>query len=114
MILPYRQDIYLFPFSPNDIHYILDNYPKEGQMAKACEELSELIQVISKKLSKSIDNKEFKTKLIGEMSDVIIMLNQLLYMFDIDEKDDLNVRLGHKMQRQIDRILEANKAHFER
>ena len=112
MILPYRQDVYVFPFSPNDIHYILDNYPKEGQMAKACEELSELIQVISKKLSNSIDDKEFRKRLIDEMADVIIMLNQLLYMFDIDEKDDLNVRLGHKMQRQIDRIL-ARKGEKE-
>ena len=113
MILPYRQDVYVFPFSPNDIHFILNHYSGNGQMSKACEELSELTQIISKKLSSSIDDKEFRTRLIDEMADVIIMLNQLLYMFDIDEKDDLNVRLGHKMQRQIGRILEANKAHFK-
>ena len=112
MILPYRQDVYLFPFSQNDICYILHNYSQEGQMAKACEELAELNQIIAKRLANSIDNKEFRKRLIDEMADVIIMLNQLLFMFDIDEKDELNPRLGHKMQRQIDRILKTNKAHF--
>ena len=83
------------------IRYILTSSDEHEQRIKAMEEAAELIQAISK-----IDsNKTYKTleNLISEIADVTIMMEQLLYMYNITE-DRLLEEVNYKIDRQIQRI----------
>lgn len=108
MIYAYNHSIYVLPFSRNDIEFILKHYPLEKQTAKAGEELAELIQVINKYLAGCIHFAAFKEKLTEEMADSIIMMNQLVQGYGIDD-EELNAAIHRKMERQINRIIDEEK-----
>ena len=58
-------------------------YGAELQKFVACEEMAELIQAISKDLR----GDKNKKNIIEEIVDVNIMLNQLVYIYNISEKE---------------------------
>lgn len=76
-----------------DIEKIADHYGYEKQKNKTIEELIELADAI---IHDQEDN------IIEEIADVLIMLNQLIYLKQIKEKVDQTVR--EKIERQIKRI----------
>lgn len=73
---------------------IADHYELENQTVKAMEELAELIQALSKGERKNI---------LEEMADVCVMLEQLMYFYDIG-KAELEAVMDIKMDRQLHRI----------
>ena len=73
---------------------IADHYELENQTVKAMEELAELIQALSKGERKNI---------LEEMADVCVMLEQLMYFYDIG-KAELEAVMNIKMDRQLHRM----------
>lgn len=73
---------------------IADHYELENQTVKAMEELAELIQALSKGERKAI---------LEEMADVCVMLEQLMYFYDIG-KAELEAVMDIKMDRQLHRM----------
>lgn len=77
---------------------IADHYELENQTVKAMEELAELIQALSKGERKNI---------LEEMADVCVMLEQLMYFYDIG-KAELEAVMNIKMDRQLHRMKEGD------
>ena len=91
------------------IKFIADHYSRRNQTIKVLEELAELQQAICK-LHNSSENGEILNKQIPlkdnvreEIADVVIMLNQLLYLHNIDEAHIVNL-INFKLDRQLERI----------
>lgn len=78
----------------NKLRKIIDHYGQEHQIAKATEELHELIQAIIE------DDKDHITE---EMADVVVMLWQLVVIYDIDVLEILKI-MDYKINRTIKRI----------
>lgn len=78
----------------NKLRKIIDHYGREHQIAKANEELHELIEAIVE------DDKDHITE---EMADVVVMLWQLTIMYDIDELEISKI-MKYKINRTIKRI----------
>lgn len=82
---------------------IIQHYGKELQIEVAQEELAELIQAISKykrlKSNKNLNN------IMEEISDVFIMINQLVIIFNIPWYEVEN-QIDYKLNRQQQRIKE--------
>ena len=82
---------------------IIDKNGTVAQSMIAMEECSELIQAISKCLrSKDLIPTETREHLIEEMADVMICLQQLQYMYYIDD-EELYAMKQKKENRLIDR-----------
>lgn len=85
----------------NKIEAIAEHFGMNNQMSKTVEELSELMKVICK-----MQTEGFKTKyyiyLIEEIADVEIMLEQLKYLYAIDEESIDEVKEA-KIERTIGR-----------
>ena len=74
------------------IHNIAKHFGLEMQKGKTVEECNELIQAIK--------NEDFENT-IEEIADVWIMLQQLIYLYGIE--DNVNEVIGQKIQRTINR-----------
>jgi hypothetical protein len=101
-------DIYLrnggnsMEFNTNQINIMLDaleHYGNGPQVDMAIEEMSEL----TKELLKDRRGKENRSDIAMEMTDVYIMLEQLKFIFGIDETE-LKVNAELKIQRLKNRI----------
>ena len=104
-------DIYLrnggnsMEFNTNQINIMLDaleHYGNNPQVDMAIEEMSEL----TKELLKNRRGKENRSDIAMEMADVYIMLEQLKFIFGIDETE-LKVNAEFKLQRLNKRLGEV-------
>lgn len=89
-------------FNTNQINIMLDaleHYGNGPQVDMAIEEMSEL----TKELLKDRRGKENRSDIAMEMTDVYIMLEQLKFIFGIDETE-LKVNAESKIQRLKNRI----------
>lgn len=91
-------------------HEIADHYGEEHQMLKAVEEMAELQQAIIKTVhGDTLHEWDYP----GELADVLIMVEQLRYMYDkIDGKYDGRVErfIEAKLSRQLKRMEEESDA----
>ncbi len=84
----------------------IEKFGREAQMIVAIEELSEL----QKELTKALRNKAKISAIIEEMADVYIMLEQLFWIFDIQDRevkemiDEKNARLADLLELRNERI----------
>ena len=77
---------------------IANHYGIDSQLLMAIEEMSELTKEICK-YNRGNDNRE---KLIDEIADVKIMIEQIEYLFKLSK--EVNLRVDYKLQRQLRRI----------
>lgn len=97
---------------------IANSYGYEAQSMQCIEECAELIQAINKFWRKTLDcgarktlpnidlllvSRDF-TNLVEELADVQIMISQMLYLLQIDNKG-FGALMENKLNRQIDRIM---------
>ena len=100
-----------------DLIKILDHYGREAQRRQAVEELSELIQAICKydRINytfgeceddpKKLEKAENAYKnLLGEIADVIVMIEQLKIMVGERNRTRIENIIDEKIKRQLDRI----------
>ena len=84
------------------IKTIADHYGIENQMRQLAEECSEL--AVEASHSARIGT---TIKIIEEMADVLIMMEQIIYLTKIDRKD-IDEVIDYKLDRQMKRIKEEN------
>ena len=82
----------------NRIEFLASYYGKEHQELKTLEELEEL----TTELINNIKTEGVTSNTPSEISDVLIMLYQLIYIYNIG--DDIENITEFKINRQIDRI----------
>ena len=82
----------------NRIEFLATYYGKEHQELKTLEELEEL----TTELINNIKTEGVTSNTPSEISDVLIMLYQLIYIYNIG--DDIENITEFKINRQIDRI----------
>ena len=82
----------------NSIEFLATYYGKEHQELKTLEELEEL----TTELINNIRTEGVSSNTPSEISDVLIMLYQLIYIYNIG--DDIENITEFKINRQIDRI----------
>ena len=82
------------------IKKIANNFGIVNQEIKLIEELSELIKELS--MLHQENSKAEKDNVIEEMSDVIILIYQLIYLYKVDEK--IEKIIEYKLNRTIQRI----------
>lgn len=82
----------------NRIEFLATYYGKEHQELKTLEELEEL----TTELINNIRTEGVSSNTSSEISDVLIMLYQLIYIYNIG--DDIENIAEFKINRQIDRI----------
>lgn len=75
-----------------DVERIADHFGLESQKLKTVEECSELIQ--------AIENEDFEN-IVEEIADVLIMIRQLIYLYEI--KENVNEMIKIKIQRTLNR-----------
>lgn len=88
-----------FNFLVQKIHEIANHYGLEHQLVKTVEELNEL----SLECAKSYRDGSITVNLINEISDVLVMLYQLVHLGQIEWKDVIEV-MEFKVDRQLGRI----------
>lgn len=77
----------------------IDHYGSDSQILMAVEEMAEL----TKELAKTFRPNETTTeKLVDEIADVVVMLEQLRLIFDVNE--EVQERIDFKVQRLAQRI----------
>ena len=82
----------------NRIEFLATYYGKEHQELKTLEELEEL----TSEIIENIRTEGVSSNTPSEISDVLIMLYQLIYIYNID--DEVENITEFKINRQIDRI----------
>lgn len=82
------------------IKKIANNFGIVNQENKLIEELSELIKELS--ILHQENSKAEKDNVVEEMSDVIILIYQLIYLYKVDEK--IEEIIEYKLNRTIQRI----------
>ena len=82
----------------NKLEFLATYYGKEHQELKTLEELEEL----TTELINNIKTEGVTSNTPSEISDVLIMLYQLIYIYNIG--DDIENITDFKINRQIDRI----------
>ena len=83
---------------------IASHYGEARQGIKALEELGELSQVIAKYLAGGTDKfPDFRKRFIEESADVMLMLAQLSFLWNIDDEDIVKA-VEAKIDRQTKRI----------
>jgi NTP pyrophosphatase (non-canonical NTP hydrolase) len=96
----------------NKLKEIADYYKLDTQSRQLNEELAELIQANSKYSRYSENNSmnwEYLQNMCEEIADVQIMIEQMLYLLDIDNKAIEKIKMK-KIDRQLERIkLEQEK-----
>lgn len=89
--------------------FIAQSYSRNNQTVKTLEELSELQKALSKLLIAKNNNQdyakevEFRGNVEEEIADVLIMLNQMIYLWDVSESRVVGM-INYKLDRQIKRI----------
>ena len=84
---------------------ILDHYGAENQIRKTIEELDEL--------KEALEGGHNTEHILEECADVMIMLNQLSWIYDFD-KEMTNVMMEYKIERTLLRIREEEKNDTKR
>ena len=90
------------------MHYcgaIAGHYGKEAQKIQAIQELSELICVLTRRKDQQDEN--YKSSLLDELADSIIMIEQMRRVHDITV-EMLNEKIEEKLDRQLRRISRQN------
>lgn len=83
---------------------IASHYGEAHQSIKALEEFGELSQVIAKYLTGGTDKfPDFRKRFIEESADVMLMLAQLNFLWNIDNEDIIKA-VEAKIDRQIKRM----------
>lgn len=82
------------------IKTIADHYGIESQLHQLAEECSELVVEASHSARKGVT-----VKIIEEMADVLLMIEQVIYLANI-AIDDINECIQFKIDRQLERIKE--------
>ena len=82
----------------NRIEFIAQYYGKRNQELKTEEEMKELLYELYNNMIKGGVSENTPS----EIADVIIMLNQLIYLYNIG--DEVEKEIEFKVNRQIDRI----------
>lgn len=85
---------------------IIEHYGAEKQSLKSCEELGELIRSISRLVFNH--SKENLDNLKEEIADVLIMVEQLKYLYGIIDSD-IDSIITQKLNRTLKRIKEEVK-----
>lgn len=81
---------------------IIDQYGQYHQEVQAVQELSELILLLTARPEqRSIG--AYRSRIIDEVADSKIMINQIMLMHDISEAE-VNSRIIYKIERQMQRI----------
>jgi len=78
---------------------LLSRFGIEKQTLMLAEEQGELIKAINKKLRGKGD----RLSIVEELSDVVIMLQQIAQFFDID-KEEVNLIVNKKLKRTEERL----------
>ena len=81
-----------------DIKTIADHYGEENQIDKVIEEMSELTQTLVK--YKHCGGDIFKEKVIEEIVDVEIMLDQIKYLLKITDESMISAKM-YKLARTL-------------
>lgn len=84
----------------NTIIDIVNHYTKEQQVLQSIEEMSELTKELVKNINRGKDNKE---EIKGEIADVMIMLIQLIVIYQLDGTEVVN-EMKKKLDRQKERM----------
>lgn len=92
------------------LHRIADLYGYKEQSLQCQEELAECIVAINKlhrakKFGTEKKRKKWRRRLISEIADVMIMLQQIIHLLDCQE--ELEAEMDRKTQRQVERMKEA-------
>lgn len=95
----------------NELFKIIQHYGVNAQQRKLTEEVFELQEAITThELKESVSYEIPLTDLIGtkehiaeEIADVMIMLGQFVYYYDINERN-INKIADYKIKRQLERI----------
>ena len=85
----------------NKCHKIADHYGPQTQEFQAVSEIMELGQVLTRRPGQR--TKDWKEKLLDEMADVTIMIQQLRLLYDISD-EDFEKKIIEKLDRQLERI----------
>lgn len=80
---------------------IAEKYGIQNQEKQTVSELSELLYVLTRRPNQRGQN--WREQLIDEISDVRIMLQQLMTMYDIDP-ETISEQIDFKLNRQLGRI----------
>lgn len=80
---------------------IADKYGVINQERQVVSELTELLYVLTRRMDQRGQN--WREKLIDEISDVKIMLQQIIYLYDIDP-ETISEQMDFKLNRQLGRI----------
>ena len=100
----------------NKLKTIADFYKLETQSRQLNEELAELIQANSKYLRYSDSDVEWQylQNICEEVADVQIMIEQMLYLLDIDKQAIEEIKMK-KIDRQLERIkVEKEKEEWQK
>ena len=84
---------------------IIKHYGEPMQTLKAVEELTELQEVLIKSLTKG---KMSRDELLSELADVVIMVDQLMIIYSIEDSELAKVRRA-KVTRTIERMEEEQQ-----
>lgn len=87
------------------IKKILDHYGEDNQIRKTIEELDELKEALEE--GHNIEH------ILEECADVMIMLNQLSWIYDFDQ-GMINAMMEYKIERTLLRIREEEKKNTKR
>lgn len=87
------------------LYDIINHYGNRKQVLQTVEEISELTKELIKNINRNKDNKK---EIILEISDVIIMLMQIMIIYDINP-DKVAGGIEYKLLRQKERIENENK-----
>lgn len=91
----------------DDLTKILHHYGPHSQIIKTIEELSELIQALSKDLNSIDSEEEITNQIIEEMADCYIMLGQMSILFEA------KFTVLNRMHLKIARTLQAINTQIE-
>jgi hypothetical protein len=82
---------------------IAEHYGKRKQKMQAMQEMTELILLLTQRQDQKKDRGEYISNLIDEMSDTLIMIEQLRQLYMISEFE-IRQRIDFKLNRQLERI----------
>lgn len=88
---------------------ILSHYGVEKQSLQTCEECGEFIQAVSK-LVRGVTSERI-SNLIEEISDMYIMIGQMMIAYNID-LEEVEKTVDKKIARQLDRIDKEATCHY--
>ena len=82
---------------------IWNHYGREKQKIQAAQELNELQALLLRRQDQIGNYNEFVDKLMDEMADVTIMIEQLRQCYEIGN-NEIHDRINQKLNRQLERM----------